>query len=63
MALLEPRRLVADEGLVSALRIAGRALRNPSALRRVLHMRRDFQRHSAHLGAISLLAVPTPSRP
>ncbi|CAM5567625.1 class I SAM-dependent methyltransferase [Streptomyces aurantiogriseus] len=63
MALLEPRRLVADEGLVPALRIAGRALRNPAALRRVLHMRRVFQRHSTHLGAISLLAVPTPPQP
>ncbi|KOU77236.1 hypothetical protein ADK57_02965 [Streptomyces sp. MMG1533] len=63
MALLEPRRLVADEGLIPALRIAGRALRDPAALRRVLHMRRVFQRHSAHLGAISLLAVPTPSQP
>ncbi|MFK4104235.1 class I SAM-dependent methyltransferase [Streptomyces sp. NPDC019531] len=62
MALLEPRRLVADEGLIPALRIAGRALRNPAALRRVLHMRRVFRRHSAHLGAISLLAVPTPSQ-
>lgn len=62
MALLEPRRLVADEGLFPALRIAGRALRNPAALRRVLHLRRVFRRHRAHLGAISLLAVPTPSQ-
>jgi SAM-dependent methyltransferase len=63
MALLEPRRLVTDEGLIPALRIVGRALRDPSALRRVLHMRRVFRRHSAHLGAISLLAVPTPPQP
>ncbi|WP_218779587.1 hypothetical protein, partial [Streptomyces scabiei] len=60
MALLEPRRLVADEGVVPALRIASRALRNPSALRRVLHMRRVFHRHRDHLGAISLLAAPRP---
>ncbi|MFJ5560736.1 methyltransferase domain-containing protein [Streptomyces sp. NPDC093250] len=63
MALLEPRRLIDDEGLLPALRIAGRALRDPAALRRVLHMRRVFRRHSAHLGAISLVAVPTPSQP
>ncbi|MGC0400455.1 SAM-dependent methyltransferase [Streptomyces sp. SAI-126] len=62
MALLEPRRLIADEGLIPALRIAGRALRDPAALRRVLHMRRVFRRHSAHLGAISLVAVPTPTQ-
>ncbi|MGA5710458.1 methyltransferase domain-containing protein [Streptomyces cellulosae] len=63
MALLEPRRLIDDEGLLPALRVAGRALRDPAALRRVLHMRRVFRRHRAHLGAISLLAVPTPSQP
>jgi hypothetical protein len=63
MALLEPRRLIDDEGLLPALRIAGRALRDPAALRRVLHMRRVFRRHRAHLGAISLLAVPTPTQP
>lgn len=62
MALLEPRRLIDDEGLIPALRIAGRALRDPAVLRRVLHMRRVFRRHSAHLGAISLLAAPTPSQ-
>jgi SAM-dependent methyltransferase len=61
MALLEPRQLIADEGLIPALRIAARALRNPAALRRMLHLRRVFRRHSAHLGAISLLAVPTPT--
>jgi hypothetical protein len=44
------------------LRIVGRILRDPVALRRVRHMRRVFRRHSAHLGAVSLLAVPTPSQ-
>ncbi|GGI94335.1 class I SAM-dependent methyltransferase [Streptomyces brasiliensis] len=58
MALLEPRRLTADEGLVGAARITGRALRDPAARRRVLEMRRVFRRHQAHLGAISLIAVP-----
>ncbi|WP_282701764.1 class I SAM-dependent methyltransferase [Streptomyces sp. CC219B] len=59
MALLEPRRLVADEGLGHALGIVGRALRDPAARRRVTQMRRVFRRHQAHLGAISLVAVPT----
>ncbi|MGX4693871.1 class I SAM-dependent methyltransferase [Streptomyces sp. JNUCC 63] len=58
MALLEPRRLVADEGLARTLRIAGRALRDPAALRRTLRMRRTFRRHRAHLGAIALVARP-----
>ncbi|MFE9173864.1 hypothetical protein ACFYNZ_31150 [Streptomyces kebangsaanensis] len=56
MALLEPRRLVADGGLAQVLRIAGRALRNPAALRRVLRRRRVFRRHRAHLGAIAPVA-------
>ncbi|MFI1538571.1 class I SAM-dependent methyltransferase [Streptomyces anandii] len=63
MALLEARRLVADEGLAGALGIAGRALRDPAALRRVLRMRRVFCRHRAHLGAIALVARPAPTRP
>jgi SAM-dependent methyltransferase len=60
MALLEPRRMVADEGMARALRIAGHALWEPSARRRLLHMRSVFRRHQEHLGAISLIAVPTP---
>ncbi|MCX3288900.1 class I SAM-dependent methyltransferase [Streptomyces nigra] len=63
MALLEPRRLIADEGLGRAVRIAGRALRDPVARQRVLQMRRVFRRHQAHLGAISLIATPTPPQP
>ncbi|MEV0179967.1 methyltransferase domain-containing protein [Streptomyces sp. NPDC050625] len=59
MALLEPRRMVADEGLVPALAIARRTLRDPAARRRVREMRRVFRRHQAHLGAISLIAQPT----
>ncbi|QOV33492.1 class I SAM-dependent methyltransferase [Streptomyces ferrugineus] len=60
MALLEPRRLISDEGFAQAARIAGRALRDPEARRRVLRMRRVFRRHQAHLGAIGLIATPTP---
>ncbi|WP_431961547.1 class I SAM-dependent methyltransferase [Actinacidiphila sp. bgisy160] len=59
MALLEPRRLVADEGLTRALAIAGRVVRDAAARRRVRHMRSTFHRHRDHLCAISLLAAPT----
>ncbi|MFF8925925.1 class I SAM-dependent methyltransferase [Streptomyces longwoodensis] len=58
MALLEPRRLIADEGVAHAARIAGRAMRDSAARRRALEMRRVFQRHQAHLGAISIIAAP-----
>jgi hypothetical protein len=61
MALLEPRRLIADEGLAPAAGIAFRALRDPAARHRVLEMRRVFRRHQGHLGAISLIATPTPT--
>ncbi len=60
MALLEPRRLISDEGFGQAVRIAGRTLRDPVARQRVLEMRQVFRRHQAHLGAISLIATPTP---
>lgn len=56
MHLLEPRRLIADEGGLGALRIAGRLVRDPVARRRVLHMRRVFRRYGAHLAAVALIA-------
>ncbi|MFE2102351.1 hypothetical protein [Streptomyces sp. BK340] len=43
--------------------MAGRALRDPAARRRVLEMRRVFRRHQAHPGAISIIAVPTTPNP
>ena len=57
MHLLEPRRLVRDEGLAGALRFAWNVLRNPEARKRVLAMRRVFRRHRGHLAAISLVGV------
>jgi|UPI000686054B SAM-dependent methyltransferase len=59
MALLEPWRLAADEGFGRALVIVGRALRDPVARRRLLHIRKVFHRHRDHLGAIALVARPT----
>lgn len=61
MELLEPRRLIADEGFAQAVSIAGRTLRDPAARHPVVEMRRVFRRHGAHLGAISLIATPTTS--
>lgn len=57
MALLEPRRLIADEGFVGALRFAGNVLRDRAARKRVLTMRRTFRRHRENLAAIGLVAV------
>ena len=57
MRLLEPRRLLADEGLLRAVRIAVNIMRNPQARRRVLTMRRTFRRHANHLAAVGIVAT------
>ncbi len=54
--LLEPARLLADEGFAGALRFAFNLCTMPEARRRVLQMRRTFRRHQAHLTAIIMTA-------
>lgn len=56
MALLEPRRLVADEGARGALRFAKNLLLHRDARRRVLAMRRTFRTHAKHLTAVGIVA-------
>lgn len=55
--LLEPKRLVQDEGLRGAIRIAWNMLRNRAARKRVLAMRHAIRKHSNHMQAIVLYAV------
>jgi hypothetical protein len=57
MSLLEPRRLIRDEGLTGALRFAWNTLRDSEARRRVLEMRSVFRRNRKVLGAVALVAV------
>jgi SAM-dependent methyltransferase len=57
MALLEPHRLIADEGLVGALRFVFNVLRDPDARARVLHMRATFRRHRNNMSAIEVIAA------
>jgi SAM-dependent methyltransferase len=57
MHLLKPARMVADEGLLRALRIAFNILRTPAARRRVMQMRAVLNRHADHLGAVAIVAV------
>jgi|YelNatPaOPRAMG01_1025707.scaffolds.fasta_scaffold21489_5 SAM-dependent methyltransferase len=57
MHLLEPRRLVRDEGVLRALRFVLNVLRTPEARRRVFAMRRLFREHGEHLIAIMFVAV------
>lgn len=56
MHLLEPLRLVRDEGLGGALRFAWNLARQAPQRRRVLAMRSIFRRYSHHLVAITLVA-------
>lgn len=55
MHLLEPRRVLQDEGLVGALRFAVNLARTPMLRHRVFAMRRLFSRYEKHLGSISLI--------
>ena len=57
MHLLEPRRLIRDEGFWRALRFVFNIFRMPEARRRVLDMRRLFRKYHDHLAAISFVAV------
>ncbi len=54
--LLEPGRLVADEGVVGALRVAFNVLRAPRARRRVLAMRAVFRRYASKMCAVTIVA-------
>ncbi|MBK7819852.1 MAG: class I SAM-dependent methyltransferase [Tessaracoccus sp.] len=56
MRLLEPSRLVADEGLLGAARFALNVARFPEARTRIRAMRSVFRAHSDHLAAIALVA-------
>jgi len=57
MKLLDPSRVIADEGIVRSVRIAANILRNPTARSRVRSMRRVFNHYRGNLGAIALVAV------
>jgi ubiquinone/menaquinone biosynthesis C-methylase UbiE len=57
MSLLEPRRLISDEGLAGALRFVWNVLRDSEARSRVMEMRSVFRRYRKALGAVALVAV------
>lgn len=59
MSLLEPGRVIRDEGFFRALRFGINLLCNRAARQRVLAMRRAFATHRNHLAAIMLVARKT----
>ncbi len=56
MALLESSRVIADEGLLGAMRITANVLRNPAARQRILEMRAVFRRYASKMCAVTLVA-------
>lgn len=57
MHLLEPARLVADEGLGGALRVVWNILKSPTSRRRVMQMRSVFRKHEARMCAVAFSAI------
>ena len=55
MALLQPRRMLADEGVRGVIRIVGNLLRDADARKRVLAMRTTFTTHGEHLSAVGFV--------
>jgi SAM-dependent methyltransferase len=62
MHLLEPRRVIDDEGLFGALRFGINVATHPDARRRIRQLRRTFGRHADRMNAITLIAEK-PSHP
>ena len=60
MDLLEPRRVLRDEGLMGSLRIAFNMVTTPVLRQRILAMRWLFRKYGEHLGAISLVGQREP---
>lgn len=56
MHLLRPRRMIADEGLLGALRLGKNILLDGAARRRVFAMRKVFERYRNNLNAIFVVA-------
>lgn len=56
MRLLEPARLIDDEGFFGALNIFFNVLTHPEERKRILHMRAIFRKYQSHLSAISIIA-------
>lgn len=57
MSLLEPGRIISDEGFSGALRFVMNVLRDSEARKRVLEMRSVFRRYRKQLGAVALTGV------
>lgn len=57
MSLLEPGRLISDEGFAGALRFVVNVLRDSEARQRVLEMRSVFRGYRKQLGAVAITGI------
>ena len=55
--LLEPKRLIQDEGLAGALKFVGNLLRNSEARRIIFDMKRVFRKYRTHLNGMTMVAI------
>lgn len=56
MSLLEPKRVIDDEGLLRAVKIWMNILTHPDARKRIMNMRKIFYKYREQLGAIAIVA-------
>ncbi len=56
MALLDPRRIIADESLTGALKFLKNIVKNKPARERIMAMRKVFTEHKKNLCAVALVA-------
>lgn len=63
MRLLEPTRVIRDEGPLGALRFLWSVLRTPGALARIRTMRKTFRKQSKILTAVALVARKPATQP
>lgn len=56
MRLLQLGRIISDEGFFRTIKIVFNILTHPTAMRRILNIRRTFQKHKKNIHAIALVA-------
>lgn len=57
LKILDPSRIIADEGIFQTLKIGYNILTMPKARNRVLKMRKTFKAHDKFLNAVAMLAI------
>ncbi len=56
MHLLEPKRVIDDEGFLRTLKIIFNVLTHPKERKRILEMRKTFRKYEDNLCAVCLVA-------